>query len=172
MHDHPHRTVVAQRQQLLSRCITRIPCAQRGGGFVGKHYVILCVIKDSLCLVLLFTCGKTTRSIVYSRLYYRKTNEAYRTERIPSMSKRICSLLPVVPAPVYAIRHLLVDNSHNFINESFPEDSKYWNPKLYDYSIRLTIRCESIIFHDNLTCSLTYESCATLPSELLPCRSS
>lgn len=39
--------------------------------------------------------------------------------------------LPVVPAPVYAIKHLLVDNSHNFIKESFPEDSKYWNSKLY-----------------------------------------
>lgn len=83
------------------------------------------------------------------------------------MSKCIYSLLPVVPAPVYAIRHLLVDNSHNFIKESFPEDSKYWNPKLYDYSIRL--RDKSISFHGNLH---VYKSYATLPSELLPCRSS
>jgi len=66
----------------------------------------------------------------------------------PSMFKRIYSLLPVVPAPVYAIRHLLVDNSHNFIKESFPEDSKYWNPKLYDYSILLENK--SIRFHGNL----------------------
>lgn len=41
------------------------------------------------------------------------------------MPKQVYRLLPVVPAPVYAIKHLLVDNSHNFIKESFPEDSKY-----------------------------------------------
>jgi hypothetical protein len=47
--------------------------------------------------------------------------------------KNVYRLLPVVPAPVYAIKHLLVDNSHNLIKESFPEDNKYWNLKLYKY---------------------------------------
>lgn len=52
------------------------------------------------------------------------------------MPKHVFSFLPVVPAPVYAIKHLLVDNSHNFIKESLPEDSKYWkNSKLYNYLV-------------------------------------
>lgn len=67
-------------------------------------------------------------------------------------SKHIYSLLPVVPAPVYAIRHLLVDNSHNFIKESFPEDSKYWNPKLYDYSTVIELKISQSISMIICTC--------------------
>lgn len=34
--------------------------------------------------------------------------------------------IPVVPAPVYAIKQRLVDSSHNFTVESLPDDKTYW----------------------------------------------
>lgn len=35
-------------------------------------------------------------------------------------------IAPVLPAPVYAIRHLEVDNSHSFTIESIPADNRYY----------------------------------------------
>jgi hypothetical protein len=35
--------------------------------------------------------------------------------------------LPVVPAPVYAMRHRLVDSSQSLMRESLPDDSRYYN---------------------------------------------
>ena len=38
-------------------------------------------------------------------------------------------IAPVAPAPVYTIRHLLVESSHSFTMESMPQDSTYWRGK-------------------------------------------
>jgi len=40
------------------------------------------------------------------------------------MKKKI--RLPVVSAPVYAIRHLLAENSQSFTIESLPDDNLYY----------------------------------------------
>lgn len=42
------------------------------------------------------------------------------------MLNKVKNILPVVPAPVYAIRHLLVDNSQSLTIESLPDDNIYY----------------------------------------------
>lgn len=161
MNDQSHGTVVAQRQQLFSRCVPWIPSAQGSSGFVGEHDVILRMIEDRLCLVLLFTCEKQYISITWLRALSRILISTRHT-RTPN-TFRVClnvfyRLLPVVPAPVYAIKHLLVDNSHNFIKESFPEDSKYCNSKLQrlfsNYSV-IAFETTNTLSVNNLLCNFT-----------------
>lgn len=50
-------------------------------------------------------------------------NKIYYFIIIPNKAKNI---LPVVPAPVYAIKHLLVDNSQSLTIESLPDDNIYY----------------------------------------------
>jgi len=45
-------------------------------------------------------------------------------------------ILPVVPAPVYAMRHRLVDSSHSLMSESLPDDSRYCNKRQHIVTLR------------------------------------
>ena len=62
----------------------------------------------------------------------------FKTEHPSSVDKELTKLfnlkhhtcLPVEPAPVKAMRHLVVDNSHSLTKESIPEDKTYFPEKL------------------------------------------
>ena len=57
MHQPPHRSVVAERQKLLPAGVPGVPGTQAGGGLVRKHHEVLALVKNCLCLELLFASG-------------------------------------------------------------------------------------------------------------------
>lgn len=94
------------------------------------------MIENSLRLVFLFPCkdDTATQSVAWRIFFFFYELMRHRTKYTSKYEDFCHKRLPVVPAPVYAIKHLLVDNSHNFTKESFPEDSKYCNSKSHHYS--------------------------------------
>ena len=103
---------MSQREKLFPASIPTIPHTQGGGGLVWEHHVVLRLVEHGLSLVLLQTHQVSDSS---------------------SFQVDLFTCLPVEPAPVYAMRHLLVESSHNFTKESFPDDSTYF-PFLKDNS--------------------------------------